>query len=41
MKMTGMNTAASVTEVDSTANRISAEPFSAASLGDIPRSTFL
>src|SRR5690606_16104966 len=40
-KMTGKNTAANVMEIEITAKNISFEPFIAASIGDIPSSTFL
>src|SRR5690606_9602510 len=39
--ITGRNTAASVTEMEITAKNISFEPLRAASIGDIPSSTFL
>src|SRR5690606_10727271 len=40
-KITGKNTAANVIEIEITAKKISLEPFIAASIGDIPSSTFL
>src|SRR5690606_39710527 len=40
-KITGKNTAASVTEIEITAKKISFDPLIAASMGDIPSSTFL
>src|SRR5690606_17077515 len=40
-KITGKNTAANVMEIEITAKKISLEPFIAASIGDIPSSTFL
>jgi len=40
-KITGKNTAANVIEMEITAKKISFEPFMAASIGDIPSSTFL
>src|SRR5690606_7260257 len=39
--ITGRKTAAKVTEMDITAKKISLEPLIAASIGDIPSSTFL
>ena len=39
--MIGKNTAANVIEIEITAKKISFEPFMAASIGDIPSSTFL
>src|SRR5690606_25210764 len=40
-KITGKNTAANVMDIEITANIISFEPLMAASIGDIPSSTFL
>ncbi len=40
-KITGKNTAANVIEIEITAKKISFEPLTAASIGDIPSSTFL
>ncbi|MNE17695.1 hypothetical protein D3C81_1545030 [compost metagenome] len=39
--MTGKKTEASVMEMEITAKKISFEPFNAASIGDMPSSTFL